>query len=159
MAGTRERPLTKRGRDTPGVRQVSVFVENRVGVLAGLMGIFDNTDVKTLALTVIQGFDCAIVRFVFNDTDLATRILRQYDYRFSVCELVAVEMPDNSSGEGLARIGKALLSAEIDIRYVYGLITNPLHAAAVVIHVDNPDLASMVLSEENFTLLSESDLR
>ncbi len=159
MANTREKPITKRGRDTPCVRQLSVFVENRVGALASLMGIFEHSEVRTLALTVMQGVDCAIVRFVFSDADMAADVLRQNDYRFSVCELVAVEMPSTASGEGLARIGKALLSAEIDIHYVYGLITDPHRAAAVVIHVDNPALASMVLSEEHFVLLDENDLR
>ncbi|HTV48517.1 MAG TPA: acetolactate synthase [Phycisphaerae bacterium] len=159
MAEIREKPLTKRGRETPCVRQVSVFVENRVGALASLMGIFDNSNVKTLALTVMQGFDCAIVRFVFSDTDMAVRILTQCDYRYTVCELVAVEMPGGSSVDGLGKIGKALLSAEIDIHYLYGLITNPNRSAAVVIHVDNPALASMVLAEKNFALLDENDLR
>ena len=159
MANTREKPITKRGRDTPCVRQLSVFVENRVGALASLMGIFEHSEVRTLALTVMQGVDCAIVRFVFSDADAAADILRQNDHRFSVCELVAVEMPSTASGAGLARIGKALLSAEVDIHYVYGLITDPHRAAAVVIHVDNPALASMVLSEEHFVLLDENDLR
>ena len=158
MGTIRERPITKRGRDTPCVRQVSVFVENRVGMLATLVGIFDGSDVRTLALTVMQGFDCAIVRFVFNDTDLATQILRQHHYHFSICELVAVEMPHSRDGDGLARIGKALLSAEIDIHYVYGIIVSPHQYPTVVIHVDNPELASAVLSEEHFVILDETDL-
>lgn len=141
------------------MRQVSVFVENRVGMLASLMGIFDETDVKILALTVLQGYDCAVVRFVFNDTDLAAQILSLHHYPFSICELVAVEMPEGSAVDGLARIGKALLAAEIDIHYVYGLITNPSRDPTVVIHVDNPTLASTVLADEDFMLVDEIDLR
>lgn len=157
MSMIREMPRTDRGRDPPGVRQVSVFVENGVGVLASLLSVFENTSVHTLALTVVQGYDCAIVRFVFNDTDAATRLLREADYRFSICELVAVEMP--SGGHGLAKIGQALLRAEVDIHYCYGLITSPQRKAAIVIHVDNPSLASSVLEESNFTLIGEGDLQ
>ncbi len=159
MATLHEKPMTARGRDTPCVRQVSVFVENRVGMLATLVGIFEGTDIQVHALTVLQGFDCAIVRFVFNDTDTAARILRESNYHYSVCELVAVEMPATHSGNGLGSIGKALLSAEIDIHYVYGLISTPHGRAAVVIHVDNPESASRVLEEKNFVLLDETDLR
>ena len=159
MVQMREKPLTQRGRDVPCIRQVSVFVENRVGVLAGLMGIFDNTGVKTLALTVVQGFDCAIVRFVFDDTDRAIQTLRHHDYHFSICELVAVEIGSDAPGDGLARISKALLGAEIDIHYVYALLTTARRAPAVVIHVDNPVLAGTVLVESRFTLLDENDLR
>jgi len=159
MANASESPMTAKSHGTPCVRQVSVFVENRVGMLASLMGIFDESDVKILALTVLQGFDCAVVRFVFNDTDMAAQILSTHHYPFSICELVAVEMPEGSAADGLARIGKALLAAEIDIHYVYGLITNPSRDPTVVIHVDNPALASIVLADEHFALVDEIDLR
>ena len=153
----RDKPKTDRGRDTPSVRQVSVFTENRVGALAELLGTFDGTDIRILALAVIQGFDCAIVRFVFNDTDSAAKALVDSNYRFTICELVAVEMPPG--GTGLSRISKALLGAEIDIHYCYALITSPHKTSAIVIHVDNCAMATMVLEEENFSLLDENDLR
>ena len=111
----REPTKTDRGRDMPSIRQVSVFTENRVGALASLLGTFDSTKVRILALAVIQGFDCAIVRFVFNDTDAAAKELAEANYRFTICDLVAVEMPGIK--DGLQRISKALLSAEIDKHY------------------------------------------
>jgi len=60
-----------------------------------------------LALAVIHAFDCAIVRFVFNDTDAAAKELAESNYRFTICDLVAVEMPQ--AVDGLQRISKALL--------------------------------------------------
>ena len=153
----RDKVRTDRGRDMPSIRQVSVFTENRVGALASLLSTFDSTKVRILALAVIQGFDCAIVRFVFNDTDAAARELSESNYRFTICDLVAVEMPQTS--DGLQRIAKALLSAEIDIHYCYALITTEKIRGAIVVHVDNPGSAAMVLGEEGFTILDESDLR
>lgn len=157
MPMVREKPKVDRGRDVPSVRQVSVFTENRVGALAKLLDTFDSTKVRILALAVIQGFDCAIVRFVFNDTDAAAHELIDANYRFTICDLVAVEMP--TGGDGLARVSRALLAAEIDIHYCYALITSEKIAPTIVIHVDNPSLAAMVLGEEGFHLLDESDLR
>ena len=153
----RDKPKTDRGRDVPSIRQVSVFTENRVGALAKLLQTFDSTKVHILALAVIQGFDCAIVRFVFNDTDTAAKELVEANFRFTICDLVAVEMP--SGGDALAKVSKALLAAEVDIHYCYALITSGKLRPAVVIHVDNPSLAAMVLAEEGFQLLDENDLR
>ena len=153
----REKPITDRGRDVPSVRQVSVFTENRIGALASLLSTFDSTKVRILALAVIQGFDCAIVRFVFNDTDAAAKELLESNYRFTICDLVAVEMP--GSTDGLQRISKSLLSAEIDIHYCYALITSEKIHGAIVVHVDNASLAATVLAEEGFRILDESDLR
>src|ERR1041384_7452083 len=138
MPMVREKTKTDRGRDVPSVRQVSVFTENRVGALASLLSTFDSTKVRILALGVIQGFDCAIVRFVFNDTDSAAKELAEANYRFTICDLVAVEMP--GSPNGLQRITKALLSAEIDIHYCYALITSDKIKNSIVVHVDNPSL-------------------
>src|SRR4051794_24605003 len=157
MSMVREQTKTDRGRDVPSVRQVSVFTENRVGALSSLLQTFDSTKVRILALAVIHGFDCAIVRFVFNDTDAAAKELADSNYRFTICDLVAVEMPSGS--DGLARISKGLLGAEIDIHYCYALITSDKIRPSIVVHVDNPSLAAMVLSEEGFQLLDESDLR
>src|SRR5205809_6705871 len=93
MPMVREKPKTDRGRDMPSVRQVSVFTENRIGALASLLATFDSTKVRILALAVIQGFDCAIVRFVFSDTDAAAQELAEASYRFTTCDLVRGEMP------------------------------------------------------------------
>jgi hypothetical protein len=153
----REQAKTDRGGDVPSVRQVSVFTENRVGALASLVSTFDSSKVRILALAVIQGFDCAIVRFVFSDTDTAAKELAEANYRFTICDLVAVEMP--AASDGLARISKALLSAEIDIHYCYALITTEKFRGAIVVHVDNPSLAATVLADEGFRILDESDLR
>lgn len=157
MPMVHEQTKTDRGRDMPSIRQVSVFTENRVGALSSLLGTFDSTKVRILALAVIQGFDCAIVRFVFNDTDAAAKELAEANYRFTICDLVAVEMPGIK--DGLQRISKALLSAEIDIHYCYALITTEKIHGAIVVHVDNASLAAMVLGEEGFRILDESDLR
>jgi len=153
----REKPITDRGRDVPSVRQVSVFTENRIGALAELLGVFDSLKVQILALAVIHAFDCAIVRFVFNDTDAATKELVDSNYRFTVCDLVAVEMPPGR--DGLQRISKALLGAEIDIHYCYALIMSEKIRPSIVVHVDNPSLAATVLGEKGFSLLDENDLR
>lgn len=157
MATLRTKPKTDRGRDQPGVRQVSVFTENRVGALAELLGVFDEPAVRILALAVIQGFDCAIVRFVFSDTDVATKALVDANYRFTICDLVAVQMPMGQNG--LSKVTKALLAAEIDIHYCYALITSETIRGAIVIHVDNPATATMVLGDQDFELLDENDLR
>ncbi len=157
MPTLREKPKTDRGRDVPSVRQVSVFTENRIGALAELLSTFDSTKVRILALAVIHGFDCAIVRFVFSDTDAAAKELSESNYRFTICDLVAVEMPP--SANGLQRIAKGLLGAEIDIHYCYALITSEKIRPSIVVHVDNPSMAAMVLGEEGFHILDESDLR
>jgi hypothetical protein len=162
MSRTRETPPappvlpTDRGRETPTIRQVSVFTDNRVGALAELFGIFDHTTVHIMALSVIQGFDCAIVRFIFSDTDAAARSLAASNHRFTICDLLAVSLPE--ADRGLGRAAKALLAAEISINYCYALLPPRAMRGAVAIHVDDPALASTVLEEAGFKLIDENEL-
>ena len=55
---------TARGRDWPSVRQFNVFLANRMGALLELVKRFETTDVKLVALTVVETADCAIIRIV-----------------------------------------------------------------------------------------------
>jgi hypothetical protein len=65
----REPLETMESNDFPAVRQLSVFVENRVGQLLRLTKLFDASDTRILAISVLHGVDCAICRMILDDTD------------------------------------------------------------------------------------------
>src|SRR5216683_2297099 len=62
---------TARGRDWPSVRQFNVFLENRVGALLQVVRLFETTDIRIVALTVVDSADCAIIRIVLSDPERA----------------------------------------------------------------------------------------
>ena len=132
-------------------------MENRIGALAEVLSVFDTTKVRILALSIIHNVDCVIVRLILSDTDAATKELVDANYRFTVCDLVAVELPPG--GDALQLIAKALLAAEIEIHYCYPLLSSEKIRPSIVAHVDNPSLAAMVLAEVRFHLLDEADFR
>lgn len=140
---------------TPCVRQLSVFLDDRVGALHRLFQSFEHSTIKILALSVVHAIDCAIVRLIVDDADSAVRILKDKKFPYSETELIVVEMPH---GHGLRSICSALLSAEINIEYVYPLLVRPTGRAALAIHTDNLETATVVLKRRNCTLLSEDDL-
>ena len=62
---------TAEAHDYPTIRQQSVFIENRVGQLLRLTKLFDQTDIRILAVSVVYSVDCAIVRMILDDPDNA----------------------------------------------------------------------------------------
>ncbi|MCZ6682000.1 MAG: acetolactate synthase [Planctomycetota bacterium] len=140
---------------TPSVRQLSVFLDDRVGALLRLFQSFEDTSIKILALSVVHAIDCAIVRLIVDDGDSAVRILKERKFPISETEMIVVEMPH---GHGLRSICSALLTAEINIEYVYPLLVRPTGRAALAIHTDDLETAAEVLKNRNCTLLSEDDL-
>ena len=149
---------TARGRDWPSVRQYNVFLANRIGALLDLVRAFETTDVKLVALTVVETTDCAIIRIVPSDAERAYGILEGAGMPFTESDLLVVKLPDND--QPLLTICKALLSAEINIRYAYPLMigVGPMGHTAVALNVEDHETAVSTLQMQGFTIFTENDL-
>jgi hypothetical protein len=147
---------TAEAQGTPGVRQLSTFLDNRVGQLHMLTRAFDGTRVHILALTIISSVDCAIVRLLVDKPDEAEQILRRQGFPVSRSELLVVEIPPGSTG--LLTICQALLSGEVNIHYAYPLLSRPNGRPALALLVDDMETSATILQEKNFRLLDEPDL-
>ena len=148
---------TARGRDWPSVRQFNVFLENRLGALLDVVRRFENSDIRIVALTVVDSADCAIIRLVLSDPERAAEIFQQARLPFTESDLLVVQLP--SGNQPLVQISKALLTAEINIHYAYPILVGPNGNAALAIHVEDIDSATQTLQRVGFTLYSESDFQ
>jgi hypothetical protein len=140
----------------PSVRQLSVFVENRVGQLQTLLRRVAETQARILALSVVHSVDCAIVRLMVDRPDETVSHLQNSHFAVSQSELIAVELPEGP--RALLDICSALLSAEINIYYAYPLLVRPHGRAALAIKVDNTEQGIEVLAHRKMTCLGEADL-
>ncbi len=155
MAGSSYDFETAEGFESTSVRQISVFVDDRVGVLLRLFQAFEGSSVRVVGMSVVHAIDCAIVRLLCDDNDMATDLLRKRGFPFSEAELVVVEVPQ---GHGLMSICSALLAGEVNIDYAYPLLIRPTGRAALAIHTDEPETAVHVLRARSFTVMNEDDL-
>ena len=150
---------TARGRDWPSVRQFNIFVPNRVGGLLDVVRRFESSDNHIVSLTVIDTADCAIIRLVFSNPERALEVLEQAKLPYTESDLLVVKLPDDD--RPLLTITKALLSAEINIGYMYPLLigVGPMGNTAVAVHVDDFEGAAAALETQGFTLFTEDDLK
>lgn len=146
---TADRPMSS------SVRQISVFLENRVGQLLRLLQVLHGRSVRLRGLSIVHATDCAIVRLLCDNTDDAKHILRDENFSMSEADVVVVELPDSSS---LLMVCAALLSAEINISYIYPLFELPAGRHAIAILCDDITTAASVLQHRRFQLLGEEDL-
>ena len=146
---------TAAGSDFPLCRQLSVFVENRLGQLLRLTRLFENTNVRILAVSVEGATDCAIVRLLVDDPDDAHQMLTEGQFAVSEAELLVVQLPPGK--RGIRSICEALIAGEVNMNHLYPLLPHDKHGACVAIQVDNLPLAASVLSSREFKLLDQSD--
>lgn len=147
---------TAHGRDWPSVRQFNVFLENRVGALLELVRRFETTDVRIIAISIIDTSDCAIIRLVLSDPERGYEILKSAKLMFTESDLVVVGMPDGR--QPILRICKALLSAEVGVDYAYSILAGPQGDQALALHVEDHDTAVQLLTQAGFRLFTERDL-
>ena len=147
---------TARGRDWPSVRQFNVFVENRVGNLLSVVRQFESTDIRIVALTVVDSADCCIIRLVLSDPERAYEIFERARLPYTESDLLVVELPEGS--QPLIDICKALLGAEISIHYAYPLMVGPHGSSALALHVEDHETAANTLARLGFVLFTEKDL-
>jgi len=147
---------TAEANDYPTIRQQSVFIENRVGQLLRLTKLFDQTDIRILAVSVVYSVDCAIVRMILDDPDKAHDILTQSGFQLSETELIAVSLPHGK--RALLHTWAALLGGEINIHYTYPLLVRPKGCAAIAVHPDSIEGAIRVLRDRKFEVLDQRAL-
>lgn len=151
------RPIeTQEGQSLPGVRQLSIFLDNHVGQLLRLTQFIDSKDIKILGLSIVDAIDYAVVRLLCDSPDEAMTILREAGYAFTVSEVIVVALPPGK--RGLLGIWQALLSAEVNVGCCYPLLP-PKLGPVLAISVDNIEMASDALLRSNFDVLGEADLK
>lgn len=145
---------TLEGQGMPGVRQLSVFLDNRVGQLLRLSQLIDAEKIRILGLSVIPAAEFGVVRIICDNPDEARRVIQIGGFACGTTEVVAVKMPPGQPG--LLSVWQCLLSSEINISYCYPLLPTSL-GPAIVVAVDNVEIATDTLLRNKFEVLSESD--
>lgn len=137
------------------VKQFSVFIENRVGRLHDLVALLAKHNVHIMAMTTIDQTDTALDRFVVDDPDRARELMAANNFFFTECEVVAVEI--NNESQLSAALG-ALITVEVNIHYAYSFLMRPRGKSALVLSVEDNDLAASALNTRGFKVLTQRDI-
>jgi hypothetical protein len=137
------------------VKQFSVFCENRLGRLYDLTALLKNSNVHVMGITVLDTTDSSIVRFIADDPDKARELMINNDFPYTECDLLAVEMVDESDLQGVLA---ALFEAEINIHYIYSFIKRPEGRCALAINTEDADVAAQALSKRGYRVLTQRDI-
>jgi hypothetical protein len=152
-------PQTQRGAgfEPARIRQFTVFLENRVGRLQNLLNALESPEHPIRAISIEESGETTLVRLICSDADLARKSLQANSFPFGELDLIAVQTPKKND-QPLSTICSVLLSAEINIHYLYPFLIGP-RGPAVALYVDDPVLAGQLLIKKGFDLIGESDLK
>ncbi len=77
------------------------------------------------------------------------------NFAYTECAVLAVEITDESQLQGVL---KALLTVEINIHYLYSFFMRPEGKSALVLSVEDNDLAASALNTRGYKVLTQRDI-
>ena len=98
-------------------KQLSVFLDNRPGVLARTCQALAKDGINILALSISDTVDHAVVRLLVSDVPKAAAILQRLHHIVHERDVLLLDVP-NVPGS-LAGIAEKLTAAGINIEYAY----------------------------------------
>ncbi|HOO55186.1 MAG TPA: ACT domain-containing protein [bacterium] len=136
--------------------QVSVFVQNEPGRLAGITSAISKAGVNIRATTIASSEGFGVAKFLVDKPDVALDALKTAGFSVKLRSVVAVKMDDSVGG--LDRVLPLLGEKKINIEDAYGFILDRGKEAVFVFEVDNPDELGEYLTEKGCKIMKPEDL-
>ncbi len=110
--------------------QLTLFLDNRPGVLARICQALANVKINLFALSILDAMDHAIVRIIVDKTKEAERVLSDLHQPIQAREVVFMDV-SNQVG-ALVRVAEKLASVGINIEYAY-CTASPNHSEGALV--------------------------
>ncbi len=117
------------------IHQISVFLENRPGQLAGVTRMLAAEGVDIRAISIAETSDYGLARMIVDDAHKASQILLEHGQILSMTPVWAVEVSDRPGG--LLELLELLARENVDVEYMYSLFTNKEGCAYMVLRVSD----------------------
>jgi len=147
--------VAHRRAEPPVIKQLAVFLPNRLGALLSMTRCLDTLGLAIRAVNIIDAADHAVARLLVDRPTLAKEALLAEGYSVVETDLLGVALP---RGGGVRQVLQALLLAELNIHYVYSLIGGASGTPVLAVHVEDPAAAARVLAEKGFELIGQDEL-
>jgi hypothetical protein len=135
-------------------KQISVFLENKVGRLAHVTRVLGEAGINIRALSIADTSDFGILRLIVSDPAKAYRVLKDNRFTVSETEVIAVQIPDSPGG--LAGVLEQMTEQDLSIEYLYAFLGNSGEDALVVFKVENIAEARKMFTEKGIKFIDEN---
>ena len=138
------------------VRQISVFLENKIGRLAEITQILGNKEINIRALAIADTTEFGILRMIVDRPQKAYEALEERGFTVSQTEVVVVEVEDKPGG--LAQVMAILGKEGINVEYLYAFVAPKGRGALVVLKIEEKKATVDLLQEKKVKNLSAEEI-
>jgi len=125
------------------IRELTVFLENKLGRFAEVARILKKEDINLLGFSAAEARDDGILRLVVSDPEKARNALKKSGFTTHAADAICVGVEDKP-GE-LLEILNTLTEEKINVDYIYVIA-----GTRVVLSVADIEKAEKILKEKGF---------
>ena len=138
------------------VKQISVFLENKPGALAGMTQVLADNDIDMRAFSLAETSEFGIARVIVDDLYKTTTVLKDANYVHAISSVLAVAIPDVPGG--LSHVLSVLNEGQVNIEYMYAFLGGKKNSAYMIFKVAGHHRAADLLVEKGFRLVDQEEL-
>jgi len=97
--------------------QFSIFMVNKPGVLARVLGEFAQAKINIMAITMMDSMEHGVMRVVFAEPEKAKNVLAKLNMPYSETNVLCITLTNQSGA--LASVAEKLARNHINISYAY----------------------------------------
>jgi len=142
------------------IKQVSVFLDNRPGALSEVIEHVDKFQMKIFALSIAEAGEFGLVRMITEDPERAEKDLEDSDFILAKSkkntEVIAILITENGN---VSYIAKMLGDKDLNIEYAYSSAVLIDGKLAVILRINDLNMAEKILRENNIPILSLDEIK
>jgi hypothetical protein len=139
------------------LQQLSLFLENKPGVLLAPMELLAANGIDLLTMSLADTTQFGVLRFIVADPEKAKKLLHDAGMVVRTTEVVPIEV-DNRPG-GLARALAVIEASGLGVEYMYDFgAACGGGKAAIVFRFEDPDAAIAALQKGGVRIFDASEL-
>lgn len=125
------------------ISQLSVFLENRVGVINEVTSVLGKSNINMQAFSVAEGAEFGILRLIVPDVEAAKAVLTEAGFKVNITEVMCMNTP-NIAGS-LSKVMEHLAADGVFIQYMYAFSEGDV--ASIVIRPNDMDKCETSLAK------------
>ena len=139
-----------------GIRQLSVFVENKKGSLHEITDTLAKANIDLRSMCIADTSDYGIVRMIADNPQKAADALTAAGHTASIRVVTAFAVPDVPGG--LSKVLCLIEENNVNIEYLYALVTTNKDKAYAVMRTDDCERTEALLCDNGVEILEESQI-
>ena len=138
------------------IKQLSIFLQNRMGSLSKPLEVLSQAGVNIRAMCMADTSEFGILRLVVDDPLKGKEALEAESFLVKITDIIGVEMNDTPGG--LTSVLKVIKDNGIDLEYLYAFTHEKEGKAILLLHADDIDNLISVLKANDVPIVLSKEV-